>query len=148
MISKQENGRVLGFVRAWIIAYVKPGKSGRIAYNLRQSYPEGLNSIDFTIDRYELDKRYSRLWQPTIDVPGDTVDQTTVDVSSTVIFTDTSPITGNWIPSLGQTTFDRNTGQETIFDSNSVIFVAPVDTYGDGDEYDKYLVFPQRTILG
>ena len=76
------------------------------------------------------------------------MDQTTVDVSSTVIFTDTSPITGNWIPSLGQTTFDRNTGQETIFDSNSVIFVAPVDTYGDGDEYDKYLVFPQRTILG
>lgn len=148
MISKQENGRILGFVRAWVIAYVNPGKGGRIAYNLRESYPEGLNRIDFAIDRYELDKRYSRLWQPTIDVPGDTVDQITVDVSSTVIFTDTTPVTGNWIPSLGQTTFDRVAGQETIFDSNSIIFVAPVDTYIDGDEYDKYLVFPKRTILG
>lgn len=145
MTSKQTDGRVLGFVRAWVLAYVNPGTSGRVAYNLRNTYGSRLNTIDFMIDRYELDRRYSRFWEPTVDVPGDTVDQTTVDVSSTEILVDTVPETGGWIPSEGQTTFDSNT---TIFDSGSMRFVRPVDTYGSGDEYDKYLVFPKRTILG
>ena len=39
-------------------------------------------------------------------------------------------------------------GVATTFDSNSMKFTAPVDMYGTGNEYDKYLVFPKRTILG
>jgi hypothetical protein len=58
MTSRQANGRQLGFVRAVILAYVKPGESDLVAYRLRQRN-FNFNSIDFTIDRYQLDNVYS-----------------------------------------------------------------------------------------
>lgn len=36
----------------------------------------------------------------------------------------------------------------TTFDQGSMRFIAPVDMYSNTQEYDKYLVFPKRTILG
>lgn len=36
----------------------------------------------------------------------------------------------------------------TTFDGGSMQFVAPVDMYSNTTDYDKYLVFPKRTILG
>ena len=36
---------------------------------------------------------------------------------------------------------------ETIFDENSLKFIAPVDMYDPTDTYDKYLVFPKSNIL-
>jgi hypothetical protein len=36
----------------------------------------------------------------------------------------------------------------TTFDNSSIRFIAPVDMYSNTQEYDKYLVFPKRTILG
>jgi hypothetical protein len=36
----------------------------------------------------------------------------------------------------------------TTFDAGSLQFIAPVDMYTNTNEYDKYLVFPKRTILG
>jgi hypothetical protein len=36
---------------------------------------------------------------------------------------------------------------ETVFDGNSLKFVAPVDMYDPTDTYDKYLVFPKSNIL-
>lgn len=38
-------------------------------------------------------------------------------------------------------------GDPTIFDSNSMRFEAPVDNYTNTDEYNKYLLYPQRNIL-
>lgn len=37
---------------------------------------------------------------------------------------------------------------QTIFDGESIRFIAPVDMYSDTQIYDKYLVFPYKTILG
>ena len=37
---------------------------------------------------------------------------------------------------------------QTTFDGESIRFIAPVDMYSNTQEYDKYLVFPKRTILG
>ena len=56
MTSKQENGRVLGFTRAWVIAYTTPGSSARIAYNIVDQFDQQLNTIDFDVDRYILDR--------------------------------------------------------------------------------------------
>jgi alpha-amylase/alpha-mannosidase (GH57 family) len=39
-------------------------------------------------------------------------------------------------------------GKTTTFDATSMRFEAPVDMYSDTDAYDKYLVFPRKTILG
>jgi hypothetical protein len=36
----------------------------------------------------------------------------------------------------------------TTFDGGSMQFTAPVDMYSNTNEYDKYLVFPRRNILG
>jgi len=36
----------------------------------------------------------------------------------------------------------------TTFDGGSLQFIAPVDMYSSTNEFDKYLVFPKRTILG
>jgi hypothetical protein len=41
------------------------------------------------------------------------------------------------------------TGEDpTTFDGNSLKFIAPSDMYTNTQEFDKYLVFPKRTILG
>ena len=39
-------------------------------------------------------------------------------------------------------------GVATVFDGNSLQFIEPVDMYSTTQIYDKYLVFPYRTILG
>ena len=38
-------------------------------------------------------------------------------------------------------------GTATVFDGNSLKFIAPVDMYTDTTDFDKFLVFPKRTIL-
>jgi hypothetical protein len=119
MTSKQSDGRVLGFVPAWIIAYVKPGASGKIRYNIEQQMDTSLNLVDFKVDRYEIDRSQTHNWNSD---------------------------TGNWIPTPPEaTTFDHAT---CVFDGGSVSFNAPADRWTNTDEYDKYLVFPKTNILG
>lgn len=58
MTSRQEDGRVLGFTRALVLCYSKPGKSKSIAYRVKSKLSD-LQKIDFTVDRYELDSALS-----------------------------------------------------------------------------------------
>jgi len=64
MLSKQANGRVLGFTPAWVIAYTKPGQANRIAYYIRTQFGQQLNLIDFEVDRYEVDRALTKNWDP------------------------------------------------------------------------------------
>jgi hypothetical protein len=115
---------VLGFTAAWVICYTKPGESSRIAYNISTRFEDQLNAIDFDVDRYILDRSQTYDWYPYDD----------------------STQAGKWIPyPPTETQFDRNT---TIFDGGSVRFVSPSYRWPADDRYDKYLVFPKRTILG
>jgi len=131
MTSKQANGRILGFTRAWVIAYCKPGRGKQVAYNITQQWGEQQNLIDFIADRYILDRQLSKNWIP--------FDDSTVD--------------GEWIPAEA-TTFNVNqdthptvSGDATTFDDNSVRFNTPEDNYGYTDVYNKYLVWPKVNIL-
>jgi hypothetical protein len=84
MTSKQADGRVLGFVPAWVICYCKPGTSGVIAYNITQNqFDVQLNRIDFEVDRYTLDRRLSKNWDPEVNNNQ-----------------------GAWVPTPAATTFD------------------------------------------
>ena len=65
MTSKQPNGRVLGFTPAWTIAYVNPGRAKEIAYYIQTYFAQQLNSVDFKVDRYILDRVLSRNWDST-----------------------------------------------------------------------------------
>jgi hypothetical protein len=130
MLSKQSSGRVLGFTPAWVIAYVLPGQSGQISYNIRKQFGTQLNLVDFEVDRYELDCALTNNWDP---------------------------ITEQWVPqppaattfNVDQTVNPTPSGKPTIFDGGSVHFITPVDLYPDSTttDYDKYLVFPKRNII-
>jgi hypothetical protein len=123
MLSKQSDGRILGFTPAWVIAYVQPGQSGQVAYNIRTEFSTSLNLVDFEVDRYELDRALTNNWDPASD---------------------------QWIPQPpAETTFDRSPGPQTLFDGGSLRFITPVDIYLDSNtqDYDKYLLFPRRNII-
>lgn len=64
MTGTQENGRVLGFVNAVVLAYTVPGASKLIAYRLKT---QGLkfNDIEFKLDRYHLDNHLSEHYDIT-----------------------------------------------------------------------------------
>jgi hypothetical protein len=62
MTSKQTNGRVLGFTPAWVICYANPGRSKQIAYYISEYFAQQLNSVDFKVDRYVLDRTLSKNW--------------------------------------------------------------------------------------
>lgn len=133
MTSKQPNGKVLGFTRAWTIAYTLPGKSEQMAYYIRTEFGEILNRVDFDVDRYILDRSLTKNWIPNED----------------------STDGGSWLPaSLTTFDFDEATGADstnledyTTFDQDSVRFITPVDNYEFTDEYNKYLVFPKTNII-
>ena len=87
MKSKQTDGQVLGFTPAWVIAYTKPGRSKQIAYNIKENFTSKLNTIDFTIDRYIIDRRASQHWDFTneewLTGTETTFDDTNIDASLT-----------------------------------------------------------------
>jgi hypothetical protein len=69
MTTQQLNGNVLGYVRAWVICYTLPGKSTIIKNNINNNWPYKLNTIDFTVDRYYIDKSNTYNWNDNLDIP-------------------------------------------------------------------------------
>lgn len=67
MTSRQSDGTVLGFTRAMVLAYTKPGKSAEIAYRVSQ-VQDLFKQVDFTIDRYEWDSGLSEPYNKTANV--------------------------------------------------------------------------------
>lgn len=66
MTSPQENNKPLGFVNAVVLAYTVPGASKLMAYRLNT---RGLvfNTIDFVVDRYQLDNHLSTNFNVSIN---------------------------------------------------------------------------------
>ena len=128
MMSKQANGKVLGFTPAWVIAYVKPGFGAHVVYNIKQQFGNQLNTIDFKADRYEIDRRMTYAWDSSIDkwLPTPPA-ATTFDLSAYVPQTPTSG---------------------TIFDGGATDFITPANTTTTTDAFDRYLMFPKTNILG
>jgi hypothetical protein len=126
MKSKQTDGRILGFTPAWVIAYAKPGFAKRIQYLIKERFTEKLNKVDFTIDRYIVDRRMTQFWNTTtkqFDVP--------------------DRITEFDGEAVGDNSTDR-----TIFDGDSTRFISKTDQYVDNDRLDKYVLYPKHNILG
>jgi hypothetical protein len=155
MLSPQSDGRVLGFVPAWVIAYTNPGQSGQIAYNIQTQFDTQLNLVDFKADRYELDNFLTKNWdredqhwvpQPPLYTR---FDNGIVDIYNTWINNNDDIV--NWINSNSNIVewSGNYNGEPTVFDGNSLQFTAPVDMYSNNNttEYNKYLVFPKRNIL-
>jgi hypothetical protein len=82
MLSPQADGRVLGFTPAWVIAYVTPGNSGQVAYNIRTQFGTQLNLVDFKVDRYQLDQALTSNWNSTTQQWMPTPATTTFDIGT------------------------------------------------------------------
>jgi hypothetical protein len=122
MLSKQANGKVLGFTPAWVICYCKPGKSGQVAYNIAQQYGDQLNRVDFEVDRYELDRLLTKNWDPIADSTH-----------------------GAWVPPGAETTFDLNLHYRIGTEDSSYQTIASISTYNGGF---GYAVGDQILVLG
>ena len=156
MTSKQANGKILGFTPSWVIAYAKPGSGDQIAYYIKTKFGERLNTIDFEVDRYEIDRLLSKNWDPIADstrgawepTPAETYFDLAIGVYATWINDADQSV--QWVNDSGKIVdwLTEFNGNQTTFDHNSLRFIAPVDMYSQSQEYDKYLVFPNRTILG
>ena len=159
MLSRQADGTVLGFTRAWVMAYTKPGQSGQIAYNIQTQFGAKLNLIDFEADRYEVDNFLTKNWNREQQHWGYTGDTVTPSPPSLTTF-DYSLARATWINNYDElttweddyhtlATWTYGTPPATTFDGNSLLFTAPVDMYSNNNttEYDKYLVFPKQNIL-
>ena len=157
MTSKQADGSVPGFTPAWVIAYVKPGQSGRVAYNIRTQFSGNINTIDFKVDRYEIDRSMTWQWNPETDEwDPQPPAATTFDLmqqASTVV---------SWFNNSGPTVTWRNISNRlvlwvtpsqgipqtgTVFDGGSTRFITPTVRWINTDAFDKYLVFPRINIL-
>jgi hypothetical protein len=64
MTSVQEDKTVLGFKRALVLAYTKPGQSKKIAYRMRDRGIE-LTGTNYTVDRYAVDNTLSSYYNIT-----------------------------------------------------------------------------------
>ena len=62
MTSQQSNGDTLGYTPAWVICYALPGKGQEIVDAINNKWTHSLNEIEFTINRYIIDKSMSYNW--------------------------------------------------------------------------------------
>jgi len=69
MTTQQANSNTLGFVQAWVICYTKPGKAALVKDLIDTQWPHKLNEIDFTVDRYHVDKSSTYNWNTNLAVP-------------------------------------------------------------------------------
>jgi hypothetical protein len=107
MQSKQSDGKILGFVPAWVIAYTKPGRANQVVYYINEKFNNQINKIDFKADRYELDRSLSHNWNPE---------------------------TQSWVPAAAATTFDiQNHYQLPEPNDSSFAFNGGVN-YATGDQ--------------
>ena len=133
MKSQQADGSVLGFTKAWVIAYVKPGYGNQVAYNIKTDFGQILNRVNWIADRYIIDRSQTVNWVVNPD----------------------STDGGNWYPhpalsttfNVNQTTNPTVSGNPTIFDGNKTDFAKPVDVYNPGDQYNQYVLYPKINIL-
>jgi len=86
MTSKQINGRVLGFTPAWVICYAEPGRSAQIAYYIQEYFAQNLNTVDFKVDRYVLDRTLSKNWDTETQTWTPSGTLTTFDFQNTTGF--------------------------------------------------------------
>jgi len=170
MLSKQENGKILGFTEAWVIAYTLPGQSKTVAYSISKNFTDKLNEINFVADRYILKSQFVSNWDSE-DQRWFATDSTTFDIyhhgisaSDTNTTCDSDTITVDLF---------NNSTTKTTFDNDSCVFIGvranktdiniktadninitadngltgATTTYQITDEYDKYLIFPKKDII-
>lgn len=134
MTSRQDNGRQLGFVYGAVLAYTKPNESALIAYRLNERNFK-FNSIDFSIDRYQLDNIYTT----NFDIAANAF------ITSSETTFDRYPSVSSTLTSAGTVDYAISTQYDLIHNHTKADIIASggldgVTTFKDGDT----LVFAQQ----
>jgi hypothetical protein len=165
MTSKQPNGRVLGFTPAWVIAYVNPGRAKEVAYFIQTYFAQQLNSVDFKVDRYILDRVLSRNWDtdtqhwvprpPTLTTfdrfsTGDKVFIGTVDICTSLAWSDVNNRSLTYINELGGLDGIINLveGQTIIFANQENYNGPPGSSYASIDDAWQIWDAPSGGVTG
>jgi hypothetical protein len=76
MTSQQLNGSTLGYTPAWVIAYTRPGFSETVKNNILNNWKDPitdtsytLNTINFKIDRFTVDKSITFNYDKNVSPP-------------------------------------------------------------------------------
>lgn len=69
MTSQQLDGNTLGYVKAWVIAYTLPDKSVTIKNNINNYWQYTLNMIDFSVDRFIIDRSGTFNYDTNLSIP-------------------------------------------------------------------------------
>jgi hypothetical protein len=64
MTSQQVDGSIIGYIPAWVICYTVAGASETIKDNIINNIAFPLNKVEFTVDRYIIDKSGTFNWNP------------------------------------------------------------------------------------
>jgi hypothetical protein len=146
MTSPQEDGRVIGFVPAVVLAYVKPGYAKTVKFRLERS-GFNFNNIDFTADRYQLDNSLSTHFdtetnkfrsssETTFDyIPSVGPTVATVKFAATRSFFSVNNRTVDYINSTGGID-----GLQVLRDGDTLIFAQQEDYIGNTQPYDGWII--------
>lgn len=165
MTSKQSDGRVLGFTPAWVIAYVNPGRAKEVAYFIQTYFAQQLNSVDFKVDRYILDRVLSRNWDvdvqhwiprpPTLTTfdrfsTGGKVFVGTVDIATSLAWSDVNNRSLTYINELGGLDGIINDveGKTIIFPNQEEYNGPPGSNYATPDDAWQTWDAPSGGVLG
>jgi len=165
MTSKQSDGRVLGFTPAWVIAYVNPGRAKEVAYFIQTYFAQQLNSVDFKVDRYILDRVLSRNWDvdvqhwiprpPTLTTfdrfsTGGKVFIGTVDIATSLAWSDVNNRSLAYINELGGLDGIINDveGKTIIFPNQEEYNGPPGSNYATPDDAWQTWDAPSGGVLG
>ena len=69
MVTQQGGSNTLGFVQAWVVCYTLPGYSDAIKTNIEQNWQYTLNQIDFTVDRFMVNKSMTYNYNTNLSKP-------------------------------------------------------------------------------
>jgi hypothetical protein len=132
MTSPQENNKPLGFVNAVVLAYTVPGASKLMAYRVNT---QGLvfNTIDFVVDRYQLDNHLSTNFNVSINSFISSVETTWDRITKEGVIRHSAAYAVSGIP------FDNINGQ-TVNHVRSLGGLDGVTSFQDGDT----LIFLQQ----
>lgn len=145
MTSTQSNGNTLGFTKAWVVCYTKPGFSNTVKNNINNNWQYKLNQINFQIDRFIVNKSATYDYSTNIifkSLPNPyTADYTITGINNNQL----QPVSINPLVTVSLT--DGSIWNITQLNNSwsSLPSATPVPNPIDSEDF--YVIFEQKTIL-
>jgi hypothetical protein len=145
MTSEQNDGNTLGFTRAFVLCYTKPGFSDIVKNNINNNWQYELNQIGFEIDRFIVNKSATYDYSTNIQIGSLPNPYTTNYTIQGVGNTQLQPVQIN--PLVIVTLAEDSTWNVTQLNNGWLDYPSATPTPNPIDSEDFYVMFEQKTIL-